>query len=503
MMKYWKIKALVWCIVVLSGLIGCSRQTEQTQTAQAKPSFIRPPLPKLSIAYQNFDLDAEQGAKFTYSSGTEIEIPANALLTAEGLPVKGKVKLQYREFHDALDVFLSGIPMKYDSAGKAQNFQTAGMFDIRASQNEQNLSLAPKQKIKVKMASWQAGNDYNFYALDTIQQTWSYQSSSQAQVNLAKTPLKQAIAQMTPSPTSDWLILNYGQALDVAFQDDWRIVEKNLATFKTKLQTYGVEYWNDVRALDEVIFQGNKYPAYMLVWKKLENPPIPAWVRKGEYIRDIYDRYDPNTKDYIRSDWVKVQSLGNGIYQLAIKHKNQYFNLKISPMMRIASLLQNSPDYWKNQYEQAMAKVRLEEEKISQIAEVFRPIEVKQFGIYNYDRLLNEPEAVVVKADFEVGKNQSKPNLVYYISSKTRGVVPYKPHQWATVALTPDTTARIFAVMPDYTIAYYRAEEYAKIDFQKLKAEYAQKRQPSWTFQLNVYPNLLQSKAELQKALGM
>ncbi len=40
---------------------------------------------------------------------------------------------------------------------------------------------------------------------------------------------------MKPSPTSDWLILNYGQALDVAFQDNWEIVEKNLPTFKTKL----------------------------------------------------------------------------------------------------------------------------------------------------------------------------------------------------------------------------------------------------------------------------
>jgi hypothetical protein len=502
MMKYWKIKAVVWLVVVLTGLIGCSRQSEQTQTA-LKPPFIRPPLPKLAIAYQNFDLDAQKGGKFTCPSGTEIEIPANALLDAQGLPVKGKVKLQYREFHDALEVFLSGIPMKYDSAGRQQNFQTAGMFDIRASQNEQNLSLAPDKKINIKMASLQAEKDYNFYALDTIKQTWTYQSTPQAKVNEEKIKLKQAINQMKPSPTSDWLILNYGQAVDVAFQDDWRIVEKNLATFKTKLQAYGLEYWNDVRAVDEIVFQGNKYPAFMMVWKKLENPPIPAWVRKGEYIRDIYDRYDQQTKEYIRTDWVKIQNLGNGIYQLAIKHKNQYFNLKMTPIMRIASLLQNSPDYWKNQYEQAMAKVRLEEEKISQVAEVFRPIEVSKFGIYNYDRLLQEPEVVVVKADFQVDKATSKPDLIYYISSKTRGVVPYKPNQWATVAIAPDSTARIFAIMPDYTIAHYRPEDYAKIDFPKLKAEYAEKRQPSLAFQLKAYPDMLTSKAELRKALGM
>ena len=40
--------------------------------------------------------------------------------------------MKYREYLDQKDVFLSGIPMNYDSADVRYNFESGGMFEMNA-----------------------------------------------------------------------------------------------------------------------------------------------------------------------------------------------------------------------------------------------------------------------------------------------------------------------------------------------------------------------------------
>lgn len=139
---------------------------------EAKPC-IAPPIKGLNVEYTTFKVIAEKGATLEYKNCSKIIIPKNAFADENGKLLKGEVELRYREFHDAVDFFVSGIPMTYDSAGVKYQFESAGMVEVLAYQNGKQVQMAPKKAIDIEMASDYNGTEYNFYKLDTVANNWS------------------------------------------------------------------------------------------------------------------------------------------------------------------------------------------------------------------------------------------------------------------------------------------------------------------------------------------
>lgn len=121
-----------------------------------------------------YTLYAEDGSSIEHHTGSNIQVPADAFLDENGNVVTGKVEIQYIEYHDQVDIFLSSIPMQYDSAGNNYHFESAGMLEIYAFQNGKPVFTNPKQPIRVEMASRYDGTHYNVYNYDTTAQNWVY-----------------------------------------------------------------------------------------------------------------------------------------------------------------------------------------------------------------------------------------------------------------------------------------------------------------------------------------
>jgi len=64
--------------------------------------------------------------------------------------------------------------MAYDSAGKTYNLETAGMFDIRGSQNGEPVYIKPEKNLEVELASATSEQRFNQYYLDTLKRNWEY-----------------------------------------------------------------------------------------------------------------------------------------------------------------------------------------------------------------------------------------------------------------------------------------------------------------------------------------
>ncbi|MEO1653495.1 MAG: hypothetical protein AAFU64_08125, partial [Bacteroidota bacterium] len=224
-----------------------------------------------------------------------------------------------------------------------------------------------------------------------------------------------------------------------------------------------------------------------------ENKALPDWLNSENLNHYYVDR------KYQRG--VKMSPVAPGVYQLYVHDPKQgrTFTINATPLMRIASMLRFSPDYWQTQYEEALAKVQKREAEIRKVNDVFRSVEISEFGIYNYDRLLKMTEALVVKADFTLKGAEERPQLVYYINRNLRAVIPYKPKAWEKVSLTADSSSRIFAILPDFKVAVFRPEDYQKIDFEKLRKE----EKSSFHFKLVAYADALDSREDLEKALGL
>lgn len=135
---------------------------------------VAPPLAGVNVPFREYKVSAKSGGTISYPSGTKVSFQPNSFVDASGNPVSGNVEVEYREMHDAVDFFLAGIPMEYDSAGATYVLESAGMMEIAAFVNGKVVYLDKNKPIKVQMASAQTGSDYNLYVFDSVAGNWSY-----------------------------------------------------------------------------------------------------------------------------------------------------------------------------------------------------------------------------------------------------------------------------------------------------------------------------------------
>jgi hypothetical protein len=126
--------------------------------------LIRKPFAKVRIPEQRFTIDCNQENRLVTHGGSIITIPANAFVNAFGRIVSGSAEVVYREFNTPLEVFVSGIPMYLNSNGERQHFETGGMFDLTAVQNNQPLELRDDTSIEMDFVSTGADSGFDLYA---------------------------------------------------------------------------------------------------------------------------------------------------------------------------------------------------------------------------------------------------------------------------------------------------------------------------------------------------
>ncbi len=141
----------------------------------ASHAFIYPPMPELNTGPDNFIVDNTKDTTIVYKTGSIIHVPANVFKGKDGKEPKGKVKVCYREFHDQVDFIFSGIPMDYDSAGIKRPFESAGMFEVLAYENDSTpLLLKDGKTLTVNLLSHNDENSFNVYYLDTVAKRWDF-----------------------------------------------------------------------------------------------------------------------------------------------------------------------------------------------------------------------------------------------------------------------------------------------------------------------------------------
>lgn len=162
-----------------------------TTTFVPKYENVKPPIKGIDVERANYTINPQIENIVTYPSGTKILIPANAFTDKNGNPVTSSVSLSYREFRDPVDFLVSGIPMKYDTAGEVNNFESAGMFELLASSKNEPLIVAQDKSIDMNFVTTSIDSSYNFYAFDDNKGNWDYLSRPKTVTSETKIQLKE------------------------------------------------------------------------------------------------------------------------------------------------------------------------------------------------------------------------------------------------------------------------------------------------------------------------
>lgn len=223
-------------------------------------AFIHKPLKNIEAQYEVSTVaDVHQGGIISYQSGSKLVVPAAAFVNDRGQAIGGNVQVYYRELHDYVDFFVSGIPMAYDSVGLSRILNSSGMVEIYAEQNGERLSLAPGKSIQVELISEVKVDDYfslpkyKVYQLDTANKTWQYRNIDMLQFVEEDQWSSNGIS----SPQQQWqqqlLKLNesYQQALaDLQVQHPIPTAPIKPTQAKGKRPTLELDFQNGTLALD-------------------------------------------------------------------------------------------------------------------------------------------------------------------------------------------------------------------------------------------------------------
>lgn len=422
---------------ILIALTSCSpSETNQTTSKlnavnTANALSVKAPNQAWDIPFEKHKLDASQSMQIQTQGGSTIDIPSGTLVDAQGNPAVGDAEIQYREFHTAADIFRSGIPMRYDSAGSSHILKSAGMFEIRASQNGKELFIAEGKQIDVKMKSSREGS-YNFYKLNEAgDNNWQFIQSAKAQVE-----------------TAEDLVSNQHQGDGYNHVNEETLVDlikpekasKTAAVFdfKTNYELYPelAEYkkvlWQDAeKSADGVLDIANNDWIFGEVWED-------ATVKRAHID-------------------------GGNYYYLDLKNETKKARLLVKPVLEGRAYKKALATYRQNQAE--MDRLR---EKYAQEAQQFAQAQqqarnnnfysgVRSFGFYNWDLIIKKGNLQQLAADFYF-ENGEQPEEVYLIIPDAPVAVKFTREEWKTFTFSPHWESMVVAMLPDDRIAIIENE---------------------------------------------
>ena len=451
---------------------------QNSVVVQEPDPLVVPPLPSADPDFQSFVFHAEDGYQYQHPSGTTVCIPPNAFVNEKGEFASGPVEVQYREFSDALNIYLAGIPMNYQGG----HFSTAGSFELRASQQGVPLAVSTEESIAVRMASFVAEDEFDFFYLNEGERHWQSLGTAAPEVNSEKVALKEKIRRMQPSlkfPLNrKYMAFNYSAILDVYYNNNFSKV--NDAEVSSKMTDYGLG-WEEAMVSQSIEFKGKWEHAALMVWKNLDGKKFPDWTKKR---------------------WGKLKS-GKGssyVYSVAKPDSSEIFEVRLRPVMTLKELFAFSPNQWKQNYDKVMAEIESERERMEAMASVFRTFEINDMGIYNWDKMMKEEERLFLAGDFqfpgEVNEKLTELEVVY-LSGDNNAVVKFPEYTWEKMALVPDEGGRFFAILPGNQLAVFPAEDYRAIDFESLRLEV----NPEYQFNMEAAEQPVETAADFQKLL--
>ena len=466
---------------------------------------VNPPIPQAQKVFASYRVNANQGGVYEYGNGSKITVPARAFVYEDGSEVTGEVELKYREFHDFVDFFLSGIPMEYDSAGQEFQLESAGMMEIYAEQNGRPLRINSDKDIDVQLASdiYVDGNEsaYNLYQFENqppqsegkaVAANWSYKGKSQLDILPEE--------KTNESPESDELKRiekleknirqEEKQLLEAAEQEiaaETPEIPKPKAPQKPNPNGYVFDFEADKTRFPELAAYEN------ILWQVIEGQP-----------------FDEN---YYNINWQDVQIIKgttDNVYSIELVRGTQRVVLDVMPVL-------SGKDYRKAQaefdqkmavYTQEYAKVQAEvsekqaavrrkmaakraeleaqkadaEARIAELKrqgrrgeatsmmvtrKVMNNFEIRDFGIWNVDRPLPPFEEILVGNFCDENEKTYMGNPVYIVNKTNNTVGRFYATKRNQVRINKQNENLMWLVTDDGKLAIFSPEQFNNLIPQK------------------------------------
>ncbi len=257
----------------------------------------------------------------------------------------------------------------------------------------------------------------------------------------------------------------------------------------------GVEVSSMILKNEESIY-GWQYEDKIITWSKVLNNQS-FYNLKGELFLRPGDNRINNFTDstqilYLNKSKLAILNnlfeLQSNVYQLILKANGREF---------ITYIYLDKQDLEKiNQYYTFRAKqIAKERNRQKEELKILRSFKINEFGIYNWDKIINQSNTLRFTADFKFNVPIEYSNITIFLVTEINGpaVFNFRKDSWGNFYMNPDAPNKLLAVLPDNKVAIF--DDFDSIDFDKISKE------KSFTFNMEISDKPITKLIDLEKIL--
>lgn len=477
-----------WILIPLNKDNAISRQVEQNipetmpRTQEDSEDLVRAPLVRLpvnewDIAFSRYTLDATKGGIITHPSGTKIRVPGSCLIDQNGNKISGAVEFRYREFHDPIDIALSGIPMHYDSAGTNYYFETAGMSELRAFQGDQELVLEAGKKIQIDLHS-QVDGPFNLYKLNE-QTGWQPRGSNSPLTSRSDIlEAERAVIGTDPVPPQQVPAktvqeINYQKAekeLQKLMAEKPKSPEKATLSRPRFNLDVDLKDFPELEALGTMEFEvAPEDKAYTPEYKKIEWNDVQFKRYSDRRYKMILTRDAKGNTPKLQVELIVIPVIAEENYEAAKAKYEQMireYDQKVAQKKKEAERLKKEAELAQKQAEIDRLKARERRNEGALAQQVYiRSFTMDGFGIWNCDNPRIKPDKIVT-CRFEDEKGNALPILaVNCILPELKGLIVLHEKNGAyDVLIHEGKKEYVLLILEGKKLAFKKAEDVKPVD---------------------------------------
>ena len=447
---------------------------DQVMAYNTEKPFIASPIPEYDIPFAIYNIDANKDFKLIYEqSGSTINIPKNAFVDENGNSIKGAIEIKYREFENPKTFFRAGIPMTYNESGQQYHFESAGMMEIRAFQDDKEIFLNKDHSLSVNMTATNTGDNFKLYFLDENKRTWV----DEGEFDVKDISSTNKAESRTKIPTNN-LDLNYIKTqLDLIAPlppKPSEPVKADEQKYRFTLE-YEADEFPELKAYDGITFeledgQGFKPAYYDITYDKIELRRINNHNKyeiilskgKNKKIFKSYPVFEGSTFEKAQIKFKKLEAQ----YQVALlKRKQEKERLKAEALrnrenQRAAILKEQAAR--QEAYQKYLTSLSDEQRVYASAMNVFS---IKKTGIWNCDRKLNYPKGQILIAQFsDLFGEKLQAQKIYLVQEGRNALFTYDINNFNQFQYNPKKRNMLWTVLPSGKLGVFKSDDFEKIE---------------------------------------
>jgi|GEM_PF-1388466 len=443
-------KFILTSLLLIALAVSCKNISEETKNASNQNDIDNSKLAISRFGEALFDISVPEN-KFIFQTNqsqilvtdkmSRIYIPKNTFVDKNGGLISGKVELVFKEYQSIGEIIASEIPMiwKDPKTGVEYDFESDGMFEIQAYQNDQELFVKKGKEIQVDLVA-NSRKDFNFYSIESRNSDWQ----------LIETNCK-ALPNAIKNDLNDQLI----ESKSVVLEKPRKPVEYKKGDQLFDVNMSGTNREHDFK-LDE--FNG-------VMWKLTET---------NDSILEAFNAFRKQKSfKQVRFEPIETEFLEYRLYFLSEGNKEISFDG--APVFQ-GKLLSNQKEKYKEMIAKMAQKARKDKELKEQInreSDLLRRFNLDKMGIFNYDIQFKDDNNTRLLASFSfdglIDTTEIKHMNVYLVPEDVNVVVRYEKNTFQNFAINLRRRNTLLAIASNNQIYYLSDGDIKRLNLAQFK----------------------------------